>query len=56
MIIQSITTEEDKKNEILRLEITPQTDEENKRLMKAAGIKVPEVEYINCTIELKEKQ
>lgn len=56
MTVRSITTKEDKKNEVLRLEITPQTAEENKRLLYAIGVKVPEVEYVECTFDLKGKE
>ena len=54
MIIENITTDEDKKNRVVRFSVTPQTAEENQRVLDAVGIKLPEVEYITCNFELKE--
>ena len=56
MKYKNVTTEEDKKNEIYRYEITAETWEENKLLAKGMGIKINEPSYIECTIDLKKEE
>lgn len=54
MKYKNITTEEDKQNEIYRIEITAETLEENELLAKGMGIEYPiNAEYVKLNFELK---
>ena len=53
MKYKNITTEEDKQNEIYRVEITAETWEENKLIARGMGIEIPTVDFVKCEIDLK---
>lgn len=56
MKYEDITTEEDKQNKIIRIDVTAKTWEENKILAKDMDIEYPiSAEYVECVVDLKNK-
>ena len=56
MKYKDITTEEDKQNRIIRINVTAETWEENEQLMKGMGIEYPSrTEYMECVVDLKKE-
>ena len=54
MKYKDITTEEDKQNRIIRIDVTAETWEENEQLAKGMGIEYPSsAEYVELNFELK---
>lgn len=56
MKYENKTTEEDKQNRIFRIDMTAETQEENKLLAKGMGIEIDEPKYVECTIDLKKEK
>ena len=56
MKYENKTTQQDKKDRIIRIEMTAENCEENKLLAKGMGIKIDEPNYIECTIDLKKEE
>lgn len=52
MIYKDKTTEEDKQNRIMRIDVTAETLEENKLLAKGMGIEIDEPSYVECNVNL----
>ncbi len=54
MKCEVITSEEDKRKEIFRIQVTPENWEENERILKSMGIELfPE--YVELKFELKKE-
>ena len=54
MKIEDKTSNEDKQNRIIRINVTPETWKENEQLAKGMGIEYPiDVEYVELNFELK---
>ena len=54
MKIENKTSNEDEQNRIIRIDITAETWEENKQLVKGMGIEYPSsTEYVECVVDLK---
>ena len=56
MKYENKTTQQDKKDRIIRIEMTAENWEENKLLAKGMGIEIDEPSYIECTIDLKKRR
>lgn len=56
MKYKNVTTEEDMKNKIFRIEMTAETLEENKLLAKGMGIDLDVPSYVECNIDLKKEE
>lgn len=52
MKYKNITTEEDKQNRIIRIDVTAENWEENELLLKATGNSIEYPEVINLDIEV----
>ena len=56
MKYENKTTEEDKQNRIIRIDVTAENWEENKLIAKGMGIEIDESSYIECKIDLKKEE
>lgn len=56
MKYKDITTEEDKQNRIMRIEMTAENWEENKLLAKGMGIDLDTPRYVQCNFDLKKEE
>ena len=50
------TTKEDEENRVIRIEITAENQEDNKRLAKGMGIDTDNPKYVECVIVLKKEE